>query len=557
LSEGITMLPLVAVSLAVPLFDPIGELQKQDTYNNAPAVCPACQLVTLDWAGVQVGNNNLYETGGELRFEKAGQFEGKDLDVVITNSYSITNTKACDHAAAGGVTGGKSSDADGPCRQPTGKNNAAEHFGGLAVIQGPDYYFSGTMTLRYSDSDEEAVVPMFCMTWVDLDWKAVEFIEIGGYGNTFSHYDAGSDIVVENVTWGSDYPMDVQNAVHFSTNSKKGVPNPTEIEPWEMTAAQRAAAIEVFFSHTSSYDFVVGTKSSFKDGQCCQYMWFSGGGNLDGQCPDIAPAPPPPPPSPGGTEVCNIVGDPHVKTFGEYHCFAHGFGSFRALKDGTRQVQTFHCPSQRHMGNGATATNVVAVAITDGDEVIEIVGEEALVDGSQVFEQAGDTYVGDMSFFREDDGNGIKINVGDLRVVTRRKDNDKLPTEYDMDVHITIPADMAVAYGSNKQNSLCTLTGGHKSSGTKSSGSVFQSLAESGKAIIFTTETLTALQDICVTSDFTELLATKALSTNTTNVTKMAVKRTLDKSAERVRATSWDSVSSQTVATMNIPKCGE
>ena len=81
--------------------------------------------------------SNALETGGEIRYEKVGRYQGRSLDFVITLMPGATPDCSGNNDACKAMT--------------------AEHYGGLAVRRGAGREIHGKMTLRYTDNNQKAV----------------------------------------------------------------------------------------------------------------------------------------------------------------------------------------------------------------------------------------------------------------------------------------------------------------------------------------------------------------------------------------------------------------
>jgi len=408
-----------------------------------------------------------------------------------------------------------------PCTAPTHGDKVADYFGAIAIKKGAASAFSGTLTLRYSDTGDPAVVPMFCMTWADIA-KYREFIDIAGYGSNFGGYAAGDKMLVTDVTFGDAYPSDKRAGKRFMAATNNAQKFTVTSKPAELTEKQRTTAFEIHFTHTSTFDFKYGTLDG--DGDCCKRVYFSGAANMNGQCPKLQPAPPPPPIMP--PESCVIVGDPHVISFSGYECIARGSGAFQAYKKGNVKIQTFHCPTAGHRGEKG-ASNVVAAAITDGTDTIEVVGSSIYKNGNAVNEAVETTTIGGMSFHRQLN-DVIEVYAGKFAMKTKRVVNDNVPTEYQMNLHIT-SADTVVY----NNDALCSLE--HAGGGLTTPCSKSESL--------FKTTTLTTLKSVCGVA-YMESFMTRSLSTQAEESSKTVA---LTSDEERVPASR--------VEAMGIPPC--
>ena len=117
-----------------------------------------------------------------IRYAGVGLYQGRSLDMVITQAVGAP-TADC------GIAG---NDA---CRA-----QSAMHWGGIGVQRGAGMQIYGTATLQYTDSRQPAVVPLFCMTFVDIGRGdgPTEYVTIADYGNSFASYVKGGDLQVQN-----------------------------------------------------------------------------------------------------------------------------------------------------------------------------------------------------------------------------------------------------------------------------------------------------------------------------------------------------------------------
>ena len=249
--------------------------------------CEACDLVKFDFSMGRISIDNFdgqgiggRSTPKEIRYSKVASYLGRYIDVVITarKSYDCGGTVADACLAGGGQT--------------------ARYWGGIGVRRGDGRELYGRITLRYTDTNAEAVVPVFCLTFVDIGRGdgPIEYLTIGGFGSAgssgtiFSSYALGRDLRVNTglSLWG-------QPALRFRASTNKGMPNPHYVKPMDLSDRQKAASVRVHFENTASLDFVFGTLSTKG---CCQRMWFAGNSLIEGTCPQITPNPSPPPPSP-------------------------------------------------------------------------------------------------------------------------------------------------------------------------------------------------------------------------------------------------------------------
>ena len=58
--------------------------------------CPVCSIVPLDWTRARVAVDNLANSNAgnpaELRYVRAGSFEGRDLDLIITLTANASSS---------------------------------------------------------------------------------------------------------------------------------------------------------------------------------------------------------------------------------------------------------------------------------------------------------------------------------------------------------------------------------------------------------------------------------------------------------------------------------
>jgi len=433
--------------------------------------CAACDLVTLDWTDYVMSSNTASHANGELRYKKITSYESRHIDVVVTWTEGVDNSAAC-NANANGVNKKLT-----PCLGPTHGSSASEYFGAINILKGAANAFSGTMTLRYTDTDEPAVVPMFCMTWADI-FKYREFIDVAGYGSNFGGYAAGDKILVSDITFGDAYPADKRAGKRFQSTTNNNVKLVMSSKPSELTEKERSTAFEIHFTHTAGFDFRYGSLDG--DGDCCKRVYFAGASDMNGQCPKLQPAPPPPPTSPTAAASCEIVGDPHVVSFSGYQCSAQGSGAFLAYKKGSVKIQTFHCPSTGYRGDHG-ASNVVAAAITDGTDTVEVVGASIYKNGNVINEAVETTTIGDISIHRQLN-DVIDVYAGKFAMKTKRIANLQVPTEYQMNLQIS--SDDTVDYNND---ALCSL---------EHSGSSLTTPCSSSETL-FKDTTLSTLKTVC------------------------------------------------------------
>ena len=249
--------------------------------------CDACDLVKFDFSAARITVDNFDGQGkasrsspNEIRYSQVATYQGRNIDLVITSRKSYdcgdANVDAC--MAGGGYS--------------------APHWGGIGVRRGSGRELYGRITLRYTDTNAEAVLPAFCLTFVDLGRGdgPIEYLTVGGYGSAggqgtiFSSYVLGAEVRLDSglSLWG-------RPALRFRATSRNP-PNPVKIRPMELSTDQKKASVRVHFENTASFDFVFGTL--YQKG-CCQRMWFAGNSNLDGPCDiEVSSSPSPPPPSP-------------------------------------------------------------------------------------------------------------------------------------------------------------------------------------------------------------------------------------------------------------------
>jgi hypothetical protein len=259
---------------------------------NLPATlaqCSACALVPLDWEGVAVTADNFanHRNNGqppEIRYSQVGEYDDEMLDLVLT------------------LTAGQSAPS---CSGTDNQGNAhactpmpAAYYGGLGFQRGAGREMRVTMTLRYTATDQVAVVPTFCMSFIDVGAAtgAVEYVDIGGYGTVFSSYTAGSAMLVESRTL---YGLPARR---FRAATGTNLPDPLSVLPTQLSAQQANSAFRLTFTNTASFDAVFGT---LRRRGCCQRIWFAGDSSVSGPCPVALPTPPPAPPP--GCAACDLV----------------------------------------------------------------------------------------------------------------------------------------------------------------------------------------------------------------------------------------------------------
>jgi hypothetical protein len=272
--------------------------------------CAVCDLVEFHFktGGLTINNFDGKGKGSgskpkEIRYSQVATYRGRKIDVVITARKAYPcgdrNVQACMAATTG-------------------------HYGGLNARRGGNNFLFGRITMRYTDSDAEAVLPVFCLTFVDLGRGdgPIEYLTIGGYGSAgspgtiFSSYALGTEVRVDSAEpSGESLTLWGKPALGFRATSK-GPPNPTETTPIELNTRQKAASVRVHFENTASFDFTFGTKYSNANGgtNCCQMLLFAGNSLIDGPCPQVLPPPSPPPPPlspppppPPGTKPVDIL----------------------------------------------------------------------------------------------------------------------------------------------------------------------------------------------------------------------------------------------------------
>jgi hypothetical protein len=396
--------------------------------------CAACQMVTFDFSKDNPPSvATLRNEDGEIRYKGVGLYDGKSLDLVLTKTPNAD-------ASCSGFGGKAESKACTP--------EKATWYGGVNVGMGEEHKLSGTLSLRDSSSNQLVPVPMFCLTWVDLD--AGETIEILGVGDQFMGYAAGNDVEVEDTAHGYPYPADERKSKKFTRKgAKENVDNThTKTPPLSMDAGQRAVAFEVYFTHTASFDFIFYDTAT---GTQARSVWFSGTSNFYDNCPKLVPAPPPSA-APSNTKECTVVADPIVETFGGYHCKVNKVGAYPVMAKGNFKIQTFHCPNNVFQG----AANVVGMAVSDGSDLLEIVGESVSMNGKPFSETVPYTSKGPFTISRDADGLGVVVNGGNaFKLVSRRRVNVKLSPGYDQKLVITVPSSEV---GDITPGSMCMAT---------------------------------------------------------------------------------------------------
>jgi hypothetical protein len=442
--------------------------------------CEACQLVSFDFSKDSPPSVQTLQAkeDGEIRYKGIGTYGTQTLDLVVTRTPNGGST--CSGTAGKAIT---------KACMP----EKADYYGGVNVGMTLTHKLSGTISLRDTHSNQLVVVPMFCLTWVDLDGD--ETIEILGYGDTFTGYAAGDNVLVENTVRGFPYPSDERNAKKFTRNGKKAnIDNThTNTMPLAMDEGQRAIAFEVYFTHTSSFDFIFYDTAK---GSQARSVWFTGTSNFYQKCPKLVPAPPPSS-LPGATKTCIVVADPVVNTFTGYECMVSKVGAYPVLVKGDFQIQTFHCPNNAHVGT----SNVVGMAVSDGDNVLEIVGEAVSLNGKVMSEAIPYTEKGAFSITRKANGQGVVVIGGKfLKLTSERRTNDKLSPGYDQKLVITVPADL-VDRINLEHECMCAATAGSSS---------VEPLTQ--KETLFSTKSLTYVQSLCGVPSLESLFAAAELA---------------------------------------------
>jgi hypothetical protein len=201
----------------------------------------------------------------------------------------------------------------------------------------------------------------------------------------------------------------------------------------DMDAGQRAVAFEVYFTHTSSFDFIFYDSAT---GQQARSVWFSGTSNFYDNCPKLVPAPPPSS-APSNTKECTVVADPIVDTFSGYKCKVSKVGAYPVMAKGNFKIQTFHCPNNVLIG----AANVVGMAVSDGSDLLEIVGESVSLNGQAMTESIPYTNKGPFTIERKANGLGVVVSGGNaFKLTSERRVNVKLSPGYDQKLVITVPS---------------------------------------------------------------------------------------------------------------------
>ena len=163
--------------------------------------CDACDLVKFDFSAARITVDNFDGQGkasrsspNEIRYSQVATYQGRNIDLVITSRKSYdcgdANVDAC--MAGGGYS--------------------APHWGGIGVRRGSGRELYGRITLRYTDTNAEAVLPAFCLTFVDLGRGdgPIEYLTVGGYGSAggqgtiFSSYVLGAEVRLDSglSLWG-------------------------------------------------------------------------------------------------------------------------------------------------------------------------------------------------------------------------------------------------------------------------------------------------------------------------------------------------------------------
>jgi len=223
------------------------------------------------------------------------------------------------------------------------------------------------------------------------------------------------------------------------------------------------------------------------------------------------------------TSTCEIMGDPHVVTFSGHHCSALGSGVFQTYKKGGVQVQTFHCPMGGHRGQ-LGGTSVVAAAITDGTDTVEVVGCQIYHNGNKISKNTIDYTAGAISIHRQPN-DVTEVVAGKVTLKSTKIANSILPTAYQMNLHITSER-QAYAY---KNDALCTLDG--------SGGGLKTPCPKS--QIVFKTSTLNSLKGTCDVAYMESFMSQEDFSDTASSTS------------------DEEPVSASRVGAMSLPACGE
>ena len=234
--------------------------------------CNSCDNTPITFDGASVMYDNFAgHVGGsspaELRYTGVGSYLGNSLDLVIT---SLNGQNGCN----------SNNDA---C-----SDVGYTHWGGIGAIRGEDNALEMTFTLRYTNSNAEAVLPIFCFTFIDIGRSSdrVEFLVISGLNS----YAMGSDIKV--ITGGT---LNGETALEFRNDDGPNPSNPGSASPTTLSEGAYKATVRLHFENTASFNVKWG--AMYGSG-CCQRTWFAGNSNVPGECPVLSDPLPPPPPSP-------------------------------------------------------------------------------------------------------------------------------------------------------------------------------------------------------------------------------------------------------------------
>jgi len=187
------------------------------------------------------------------------------------------------------------------------------------------------------------------------------------------------------------------------------------------------------------------------------------------------------------------------------------------------QVQTFHCPMGGHRGQ-LGGTSVVAAAITDGTDTVEVLGCQIYHNGNKISKNPPFDYTaGDIRIHRQPN-DVTEVVAGKVTLKSKKSANSILPTDYQMNLHITSER-QAYAY---KNDALCTLDG--------SGGGLKTPCPKS--QIVFKTSTLNSLKGTC-------------------DVAYMESFMSQDVSKTVSLTSGEEPVSASRVGAMSLPACGE
>ena len=80
-----------------------------------------------------------------------------------------------------------------------GGGQTSAYYGGIGASRGEGNELHATLTLRYSDSDKPAVIPLFCMTFVDIGRGVhpAQYLIIGGKNRVFTDWVLGAGLQVD------------------------------------------------------------------------------------------------------------------------------------------------------------------------------------------------------------------------------------------------------------------------------------------------------------------------------------------------------------------------